>query len=94
VAVRGTLKDSIEVSETTALSAHRVIALTMMVLGAILVGFSAATVMTHGSTLGAWLSAGVGISLIVIGLALLVTELLERWLSGGQTALVDGLQAG
>ena len=76
------------------MSTRRVIALTMTVLGVILVGFSAVTVITHGPALGAWLSAGVGVLLIIIGLTLLVTELLEAWLSGGQTALVDGLQAG
>jgi len=32
--------------------------------------------------------------LLVIGLIVLITELLEKWLSNSQTALVDGLQAG
>jgi hypothetical protein len=35
-----------------------------------------------------------GALLLVIGLLLLVTELIENWLSKSQTALVDGLQAG
>ena len=73
---------------------RRVIALTMIVLGVILTIFSVVTVMMHGSALDAWLSGALGVLLIVIGLAFLVTQRFEAWLSGGQTALVDGLQAG
>ena len=32
--------------------------------------------------------------MFIIGLLLLITDLMENWLSKGQTALVDGLQAG
>ena len=32
--------------------------------------------------------------MLIVGLLLLITELMENWLSKGQTALVDGLQAG
>ena len=38
--------------------------------------------------------AAVGALMLVIGLLLLITEFMENWLSKGQTALVDGLQAG
>jgi hypothetical protein len=37
---------------------------------------------------------GVGVVLLIIGVLLLITELLENLLTKGQTALVDGLQAG
>ena len=72
----------------------KIVASTVTVLGVIILAFSAVTVMAHGPALNAWLSAALGVLLIVIGLALLITQLLESLLSGGQTALVDGLQAG
>jgi TctA family transporter len=66
----------------------------MTVLGVVLVIFSAVIVIMHGSALDAWLTVAFGVLLMIIGLALLITEHFEAWLSGGQTALVDGLQAG
>ena len=36
----------------------------------------------------------IGLVLFVVGLVLFITDLLESWLSKGQRALVDGLQAG
>jgi hypothetical protein len=44
--------------------------------------------------IGNALSAGVGIILILVGIVLLLTEVLESFLTRGQKALVDGLQAG
>jgi len=42
-----------------------------------------------------WLIPGaIGSILLVVGFVLLITELMETWLSRGQRALVDGLQAG
>ena len=35
-----------------------------------------------------------GAAALVVGLIMFVTELFESWLSHGQSALVDGLQAG
>jgi hypothetical protein len=35
-----------------------------------------------------------GTAALVVGLIMFVTELFESWLSHGQSALVDGLQAG
>ncbi len=67
----------------------------MIVLGFALIGFSIGSMLTHSPSL---LSIpgliAAGAVLLVVGLLLLVTELLERWLTKGQTALVDGLQAG
>ena len=40
------------------------------------------------------LPLGIGVLLLVLGLVLLIAELMEAWLSRGQRALVDGLQAG
>lgn len=72
-----------------------VIASTMIVLGIVLVAFAIGSMIAHYSSppnvpvLGA-----LGAFLLVVGLLLLITELMETWLSHGQTALVDGLQAG
>jgi hypothetical protein len=71
------------------------IGLVMMLVGVILVAFSIGSMLAHFSpfpnvpVLGA-----AGAVLFVLGLLLLVTDLMENWLSKGQTALVDGLQAG
>jgi predicted membrane channel-forming protein YqfA (hemolysin III family) len=40
------------------------------------------------------LVAGVGVVLLIIGVLVFVTEVFESLLTRGQTALVDGLQAG
>jgi hypothetical protein len=67
----------------------------MMVLGVVLIGFSLGSMLAHYALYPNLPLLGVaGAVLLVIGLLLLVTELIETWLSRGQTALVDGLQAG
>ncbi len=72
-----------------------IIALVMMALGIVLIAFSIGSMLAHYTpfpnvpVLGA-----AGTLLLVVGLLLLITELMETWLSKGQTALVDGLQAG
>ena len=74
--------------------ARKTTASAIIILGAILLGYSLVTAVSHGPMLYVWLTAATGVLLVLIGLGLLVTTLLEAWLSGGQTALVDGLQAG
>ena len=44
--------------------------------------------------LGNSLVGGIGVLLLIIGLIVLITEILESFLSREQTMLVDGLQAG
>ena len=44
--------------------------------------------------LGNSLVGGIGVLLLIIGLIVLITEILESFLTRGQTMLVDGLQAG
>jgi hypothetical protein len=67
----------------------------MMVLGVVLIGFSLVSMLAHYSPYPSFpLLVVAGAVLLVIGLLLLITELMETWLSRGQTALVDGLQAG
>ena len=44
--------------------------------------------------LGNSLVGGIDVLLLIIGLIVLITEILESFLSRGQTMLVDGLQAG
>ena len=91
---RRTLKRSIEDTETTTLKPRRLAALAMTSLGVILIALSAGIVVMRGAGLTGWLTIGLGVLLAVLGLVLLVAERLETWLSSGQTALVDGLQAG
>jgi len=71
------------------------VALAMMALGVVLIGFAIISMLIRSIPLAnipVWAVAGA--ILLVIGLLLLITELLENWLAKGQAALVDGLQAG
>jgi len=71
------------------------LAITMIILGILLVGFSIWSYVSRNlSALSVSLIGGVGAVLLGVGLLLLITELMEVWMSRGQTALVDGLQAG
>ncbi len=67
----------------------------MMVLGVVLIVFSIGSMLAHLSPFLSIPALGVaGAIMFVVGLLLLMTELMESWLSKGQAALVDGLQAG
>lgn len=67
----------------------------MVILGAILVAFSVGSMVTHFSLpLSPTVLGVLGGFLLVLGLFFTVVELIEGWLSKGQAALVDGLQAG
>ena len=71
------------------------VALAMMALGVVLIGFAIISMLNRSILLAnvpVWAVAGA--ILLIIGLLLLITELLENWLTKGQAALVDGLQAG
>ncbi len=71
-----------------------VIALIMMILGLALVAFAIGAMVAHySSPLIVPVLGAAGAVLMVTGLLLLIRELMEI-LSRGQTALVDGLQAG
>ncbi len=71
------------------------IALVIMSLGTFLIAFSIGSLLVHFSSFpNITIVAAVGAIIFVIGLLLLVTDLMENWLTKGQTALVDGLQAG
>lgn len=91
---RGTLKRSIEYFGRTKLRARTAISLVTITVGMIFLVLFVLAVIAHESGLDSWLFAVAGVVLLVIGLALFVTDRLEALLSGGQTALVDGLQAG
>jgi hypothetical protein len=65
----------------------------MMTLGIVLIAFAIVLMLIHYALFVPVLGAA-GALLLVIGVLLLITELMEDWLSKGQTALVDGLQAG
>ncbi len=66
-----------------------------MTLGIVLIAFAIVTMLTHYALFANVPVLGAaGALLLVIGVLLLITEHMEDWLSKGQTALVDGLQAG
>jgi hypothetical protein len=72
-----------------------ILGLGMIVLGILLVAVSIGSmVVRYTSSLNLTLLGGLGALVLFIGALLLITELLETWLSRGQAALVDGLQAG
>ena len=87
----GTLKRCIEWFLRAALRTRLIVALILMIAGIVIVVVSA---LSSLATLNWLLSVVVGVVLILVSLALLVTELMEVWLTRGQRALVDGLQAG
>lgn len=64
-------------------------------IGLLLVIFSIFSLVAHSEPFLNPVFLGViGVVALVVGLFLLMTDLFESWLSRGQTALVDGLQAG
>ena len=72
-----------------------IVALGLMTLGIVLIAFAIVSMLTHYGLFANVLALGAaGALLLVIGVLLLITELMADWLSKGQTALVDGLQAG
>ena len=72
-----------------------IIALALIALGIFLIALAIGSMLTHFAIYAsAPILAAAGALVFIIGLLLLITELLENWLSKGQTALVDGLQAG
>lgn len=79
----------------TQLRLRGVIAILLMIAGVVLVASSIGSMMAHYASFpDVPVMGAAGALLLVVGLLLLVTELMERWLTKGQTALVDGLQAG
>jgi uncharacterized membrane protein HdeD (DUF308 family) len=70
-----------------------VIAVIMVFTGILLAVISALS-MVEGAAVNWVVPLVVGAILCIAGFVLLITELLETWLSRGQKALVDGLQAG
>jgi hypothetical protein len=71
------------------------VALTLMAAGLILVFASVGSfLLGYAMPLNVTIFAAVGFVFLVAGLLLLMTDVLETWVSRGQTALVDGLQAG
>ena len=64
-------------------------------IGVLLIVFSVLIMVTsYGLHLNPVAPGVVGVLLLLLGLFLLITDLFEMWLSRGQLALVDGLQAG
>jgi hypothetical protein len=70
------------------------VAFIMIVAGLLLVVVSVLAMMAAAPTLNRFVPIAIGAGLFVMGFVLLVTELMEAWLTRGQRALVDGLQAG
>ena len=74
--------------------ARVVIAVIMVVAGMFLAAVSVLAMIEGASWLNWIIPLGIAGILCIAGFVLLITELLETWLSRGQKALVDGLQAG
>jgi len=75
--------------------ARKLIGGSLTVLGSVLAnGALMATISHYVLPLSNVVMVTVGILLLAVGLIVLITEMLELWLSRGQAALVDGLQAG
>jgi len=68
-------------------------AISLIVVDVSLVAFAAILIMSHAPTLTWITSAAVGSILFLMEAVVLIMELMETWLSRGQRALVDGLQA-
>jgi len=74
---------------------RRLLGLCLTALGLVLVAAALSAGILHIElSIGIGWLAVLAILLLVIGLIVLITELLEGWLSRSQAALVDGLQAG
>jgi hypothetical protein len=66
-----------------------------MALGIFFIALAIGSMLIHyAAYVSVPIFATAGALMLIIGLLLLITELMENWLSKGQTALVDGLQAG
>ena len=91
---KGTLKRSIERIPPRALKTRQAAALTLVVVGAFCMASSLLYLIDYGMSLTRVAALAIGGALFVAGLIVLVTELMEAMLSRGQSALVDGLQAG
>jgi fatty acid desaturase len=91
---RGTLKGSTQRFRRKTLKARLVIASFTIFIGIVFVVASALSLIGAAPMLNWIILLAVGTLLCVAGFVLLVMELLETWLSRGQKALVDGLQAG
>jgi uncharacterized membrane protein len=90
----GTLKGSTGDFPRTALRPRVIFSVIMIFVGLVLVVFSIAFMMAHAPPLNWIVLASLGVLLIAAGVVLLITDLMETWLTRGQSALVDGLQAG
>jgi len=67
----------------------------MICVGAALLTLAVGSFFVHYSFSLNWtITGGIGAVLLIVGVLILITELFEVWLTRGQTALVDGLQAG
>jgi hypothetical protein len=66
-----------------------------MALGISFIALAIGSMLTHYAVYASVPILGTaGGLMLIVGLLLLITDVMENWLSKGQTALVDGLQAG
>ena len=67
----------------------------ILVIGLIMIASSIIASISHlALPLANALLGGIGVLFLIVGLLVLIAEILESFLSRGQVALVDGLQAG
>ena len=74
---------------------RKVIAVVLILLGLVMcVASISIWIISVHPPLGLSVTIILGVLLLVAGILIFITEVLESWLSHGQAALVDGLQAG
>ncbi len=75
--------------------AKMLLGLALFVCGLLMmIGSLGAAMLRYALPTDNFIIAAFAVVLLVIGLIIVLTEVLERWLTRSQTALVDGLQAG
>ena len=81
--------------ERLSMRRRRLIGLILTTLGLVLFATSlSAAVLRYDLRISRGVVAAISILFLVLGVVVLIVDILEVWLSRGQAALVDGLQAG
>jgi zinc transporter ZupT len=71
------------------------LAVGMIISGAALIVLAIGSLAAHYSFNLNWtITGGTDALLLIVGVLIFITEMIEDWLTHGQTALVDGLQSG
>jgi ABC-type transport system involved in cytochrome c biogenesis permease subunit len=79
----------------TEMKVRKMVSVILVLLGlVILIGNLVSWIVGAHFPLNSTLEMILGVLLLLVGVLIFITEMFESWLSHGQAALVDGLQAG